>query len=240
MSIFSAALDMLFPPRCAACGRLLSGGTPMRLCPACAARLEYVPDRACKICARPLRQDALLCDDCEEQRPAFRMHISCCIYDDMVRDLMLSFKFHHRPELHRLFADMLIERIRSIPGFPQPDCVVCVPMSADSLQKRGYNQSELIARRVARQLGWHFQTDALQKARDTQTQSTVQKYQRAENVRGAYAVAPGISFAGQRVLVVDDVYTTGSTMNELAGLLLYRGAAEVIAATAAITRYGVE
>lgn len=232
-------LALLFPPSCALCGALLKADAVPELCANCRNTIDFLMGPTCKKCDRPVQSGVLFCGDCSKEMPDFIVHISGCVYEEAVRNLMLNFKFHNKRNAYRLFADMLIQRIERYESFPTPDLVLCVPMSEKGLERRGYNQAELIAGRVAARFGWNFMPNGLVKVRDTGVQSTLPPDQRRKNVCGAYAIGE-CDVAGKRVLVIDDIFTTGSTMMELTHLLKSAGAEEVLAATACITRFGAE
>lgn len=238
MSIVESLLDFLFPPKCAACGTLLEGDRQLRLCPACFRKLDVLDGKVCKLCGKPFCGDALLCEDCNASRPPYVMGFAGCVYDGLAREMMLDMKFHNKPHLFRVFAALVIRRLDSMPGFVPPDVVTCVPMRPEKERERGYNPAALLARQVARHYGWAFAADLLDKVRDTKVQSTLSREERYQNVKGAYVVRAAKEVQGKRILLVDDVCTTGATFRELAELLQKAGAAEVICASAATTRHG--
>lgn len=143
--------------------------------------------------------------------------------------LVLRMKFGAEPAIGRWFGRLLAQRWRS-DALPQPDLIVPVPLSRRRLLDRGFNPAWEIARSLARQLGCPADALALRRQRDGVAQSSLPLDARRRNVRGAYAAAR--RFDGRTILLVDDVLTSGATLDEAAGVLLRSGAAAVSVATA--------
>ena len=198
-------LDLLFPPRCIFCGRLALPGEPRQSCRRCLAALPRTVT--------------------PRYGTAPRMAVAPFLYVGGVRRALLRFKFQGKTSyaapLARFMAAEALRRYRDT-----PELVVFAPVSAARRRRRGYDQSELLAEEVASLLSLPL-APALEKVRDTPAQSSLHASQRMQNVRGSYRCALPGSIAGKRVLLVDDVCTTGSTMGECARVLMAAGAAEV-------------
>lgn len=206
-------LDLLFPPKCACCGRVLA--TPrVNPCPDCARALPLQPD-ASVLHTGPYGLCAV----------AFR-------YEGGVRDAIRACKFHGRQSAVQALAPYLVQAAAEhLSG--QFDAVTYVPVSPKRLRERGYDQARLLADAMARQ--WNTRVEpTLRKVRHTKAQSSLEgAEERRKNIAGAYAVLPGAAVAGRRFLLVDDVVTTGSTMAAAAEALRAGGAASVVCAALA-------
>ncbi len=205
--IFHRCLDLLYPPKCVFCDTLLQQGEEY-FCRACGEKVPMAEDgKVCRTgtyfdrCAAPL------------------------YYDGMVRDSFLDYKFHEKTWRAATYAAFLEPYVRK--EFPELDLVTWVPLGRRSQKDRGFDQSELLARELAKRLELPCEK-ILEKVRDTQQQSRLQMpEERRANVLGAYALKQGVSVRGRRILVVDDVITTGSTIDECCRVLCTAGAAEI-------------
>ena len=215
MSIWSGVLDLLFPRRCALCGKLLSG-TEQNICAPCCRDLPEMDE------AHRVRQGAF-----------GRCAVSLW-YEDMVRDGIHGLKFGGRRGAASVFAGYMAETV-ALHFAGEFDMVTYVPVSDKRLRNRGYDQSRLLAERMARI--WSVKAEELLwKTVDNPPQSSLtSSAARRGNVLGVYDVRPKANVAGRRVLLVDDVLTTGSTMTECVRVLRMAGAESVVCATLAVS-----
>jgi ComF family protein len=211
------ALARLFGVRCALCADIAASGW----CEACMGELPGVRAARCPVCAEST-PGAKICGRCLRRPPAFARTLAVASYGFPLDAVIHRLKYGRDLSLARPLAQLLIERVRDE---PRPDLVLAMPLSPRRLRERGFNQSNEIARAVAAVLGVRFEPDAVLRVRDAAPQVSLPLDQRAANVRGAFA-ARG-SFAGRTIAVVDDVLTTGASLDELARTLLHAGAAEV-------------
>ena len=167
----------------------------------------------------------VLCAACLESPPLFRQARAALIYDDASKALILRFKHGDQLQAVRVLTPWLAEAGAEL--IAQADVFVPVPLHRWRLLKRRYNQSALLAARLARQSGKAAAVDALVRVRATPPQGHLKRAERAANVRGAFRVRDARAIAGKRVLLVDDVMTTGATLNACAGALLDAGALSV-------------
>ncbi len=211
---------LLLPPRCLLCGE--PGRDGRDLCRDCAAALPW-NRRACPRCAIPLPQAEALCGECLRRPPPLAHAHAACVYGFPFDRLVPRFKFHHDLAAGRLMAELLCE---SLADAPRPDAIVPVPLHASRLRKRGYDQALELAKPVARELGIPLLADALQRVRATAPQSELDAEARQRNLRRAFAVRPS-ALLPAHVVVIDDVMTTGATLNAAAKILLHAGVARV-------------
>lgn len=224
-------LDLVLPPRTldgdaqAQSGGLTGEGW---------SRIAFIAEPACDGCGAPFEHDQTLpgaeaarCAACLARPRAFARARAACLYDDASRDLILQFKRADRTDLARLFARWLSRS--AAPLLADCDVVVPVPLHPTRLLARRYNQAAEMARPLAALTGLAYRPDALVRRRATQTQGGKSKSGRRRNVAGAFATPAGRAgqVAGKRVLLVDDVLTTGATAEGCARALLAAGAAQV-------------
>lgn len=190
------------------------------LCRGCLDDLPWLTS-ACPRCAQPLPQQDRPCGACQQQPPAYDRGIALFRYAAPLDALLLQLKFARAVPHARLFAALLAERMRSEPA---PDCILPVPLHPQRQRERGFNQAIEIARPLARQLGCSLDLDTCIRSRATPPQSRLSAHQRRRNLRGAFTLT---RTPARRIALLDDVMTTGSTLNELASLLR-RGGAERI------------
>ena len=226
-----AALDLFFPRRrCMACGN--PEGVREGLCVKCEARLTRVPDRVCERCGDVVQAPGL-CPRCLAAPPPYAAARAALLYEGPARTLVLAMKFRGEFDLPiRRFSRTMAQRLAQ-EGW-HVDAVVNVPASPKTLHARGYNQAELLARRFAKEAGLPFLRGALRKRSRVRSQVGLGAAERRSNVQGTIRIGRGIAHAaGKTLLLVDDVMTTGATVEECARVLLAAGAQAVYVLCAA-------
>ncbi len=224
-TLWRGLMDLVFPPRCVGCGR-----AGMWLCPDCLAIVKPIPPPICRICGDRVF-GAEICPTCRETPPAIDGIRSVTLHQGPVRKAIHGFKYRRQrdlaPILGSLLADYLI--LNPLPG----DLLVPVPLHPDRQRQRGYNQSILLAHALAGAppgSGLTVNETALRRIRATASQTKLDRHQRKQNVAGAFACADG-AVTGQRVLLIDDVCTTGATLEACSVACRQAGAASVWALT---------
>jgi competence protein ComFC len=221
-------LDWMYPPDCGGCGK--SGS---RWCNSCQMGSKLVGTHCCQICS-DISVSTDLCKRCQEERPAFTQVRSWAVFEGPVRNAVHRLKYKGDIGLGETLAAPLIADLRRI-SWPV-DLVIPVPLSLARLAERGYNQAALIARSIAHGLRVPYNSNGLKKVLDTPSQVGMSFDDRRTNVVGAF-VAVEKYVASKRILVVDDVTTTGSTLNECAKALKVAGAQVVYGYTFARASY---
>lgn len=230
------ALELILPPQALDDGeRPLSVG----LSGEAWARIRFLEDPVCDGCGLPFAYglgEGARCAACETRPRAFARARAACLYDDHSRDLILKLKHADRPELAALFALWLSRAASDL--IAEADLVAPVPLHPLRLLSRRYNQAAEIARPLARRAGKVYAPGLLRRVRSTPTQGGKSGQGRRLNVRGAFSAVPGQAsrLSGRRVLLIDDVLTTGATAEACARALLAAGAAAVDVATVARVR----
>ena len=228
-NIFKNILNLLLPPRCCHCGKtVLSEHT---LCEKCFNQINFISAPYCKLCGMPFENEKdanlnLVCAACASKKKVTRMDRSAMFYDDFSKKLILDFKFYGRTQnaqiltkwLYAAGADIFLEGV---------DLIMPVPLSYRRLLRRGYNQSAILARLLAKQTGVKVDVLNLKKTKHTPPQSLLAGNARLKNVKNAFRLQKEDKVRGKRVVLVDDVLTTGATLNECAAVLKKAGALSV-------------
>jgi ComF family protein len=242
----------LFPSDCRLCGAPLINISRLPVCEECLGAMRPIAGGLCSICGERLispfafsaeghdseTSDAL-CGLCRRLEPPYVKATAYGSYDSGLRELIHLLKYNQVRPAANVLGRMLMEAIEDLrPLFSEGEVLlVPVPLHSRKLRQRGFNQSELIARAALKlksaSVRFQFVPGLLERRRETKSQIGLSRHQRRENIRGAFAVAREV--AGREVLVVDDVFTTGTTVSECARILRRAGASKVYVATVART-----
>ena len=225
--------DALLAQSCALC-HVPSGAAP--LCPACARELPMLPPARCPQCALPATGGLTHCPDCARHRPSFDRASAVWAYAFPVDTLIRDFKYGHHLYLGRFFAKHLAETLTAdwaATGQAKPDLIVPMPLHPNRLRTRGFNQAAEIARHLARRLEVPCADDALLRLHDTPPQAGLHRDARWHNLIGAFGCPRPL--AASRILLVDDVLTTGASLSACADTLRQAGATQVDVAVVART-----
>lgn len=224
-------IDLLYPRRCPVCQNAAPYGE--EICPECRKRLPYIRGPVCLRCGRPVREGEALCADCAEIRHDFDAAVSGFLYDDVMREAVAALKYKGRKEYGRVLGRLLYACTEKKLRRFRAEAVVPVPVHAKKKRERGYNQAELIAREVAEGLKKPLLADALIRTKYTKAMKTLSAKARRTNLRNAFEIGPGF-VPVRSALIVDDIYTTGSTADACAAVLKEAGVKEVFAVTLAV------
>lgn len=219
-------IDLVFPPICPVCGRRLDRHGRDPLCLPCWEAFPRLRPPVCARCGRPLPGlgPGEACEACRRAPPPFAYARAVAAYRDGMREAIHQLKFGGRVALARPLGDLLAEGAGLDLSVEGIDGVVPVPLHARRQAERGFNQAELLARRLARRWRRPFLPRLLVRTRWTRPQTELDEAERRRNVRGAFRVLDPEAVAGRHLLLVDDVLTTGSTVAEASRALLAAGA----------------
>ena len=234
--LISTIIDWIYPPRCISCRNPLplenKRGRFLWLCSYCENLFTPLEEPICNICSAPVKEGVSVCSSCHSRSFHFIHNRSAFVYEDLVRDMMHEIKFRRRRHvaqgLGRLWADIVKERI------PKDITLVPLPMHPKKRRERGFDQAQVLAAAIAETTGIKYSA-ILERVKDTPPQSGLHPRQRVDNISGAFRVKPGHNITGQDFILVDDIYTTGASLNECAKVLIQGGASKVFTMTLAIT-----
>jgi len=226
----------LFPSFCKICGTLLDAPGEHILCRVCLRKIVPETDPACICCGRFFdgAGGPHACSACLDRKPPFDRHLSCARYRGELKDALLLFKYRRFRSLGKVLGRFVVESLaEEAVLWEGAEIVVPVPLHRQRRRERGFDQARVLAREIGRLQRLPVAVGVLSKVRNTAPQTSLERDARRTNVRGAYEAARPDRIRGRVVLLVDDVYTTGSTIRECASVLKRAGAKEVRAVTVA-------
>ncbi len=227
--------SLLFPTVCLACRIPLESRRDI-LCPACVKALPRSRAPWCQTCGRSLAglgAGIVRCADCSRTRFFFDQAISPCPYEGSVKELVVALKYQGRLSVAPFLGGLLAETVRQRLGNDPADAVVPVPLHPTRLRERTFNQAQVLAQELARRLDLPCWKHLLVRRNATPPQTDLPRQERLKNVAEAFAIQPDPFLRSARILLVDDVLTTGATASACAKLLKTGGAHSVIVVTAA-------
>jgi competence protein ComFC len=227
--VFWSILDWLYPPHCAGCGNRGS-----HWCDSCQEEAEIVNPPICPICGE-MKTHAGICSRCRENPPCFTSLRSWAIFRGPVRQAIHRLKYKKDVALGELLSRPLIQYLQCQDW--EIDLVIPVPLGVARLAERGYNQSDLIAKPIALFFGIEFMPKAIRRRRETRSQVDLSAEERKVNVAGAFHARQEF-VSGRNVLIIDDVTTTGSTLDACAFAFKEAGVKEVYGLTVARSGWG--
>ncbi len=229
-----AVLSLAFPPHCAACKADTSAG--IHLCPSCEQSARRIEPPFCHVCSEPFYgaiDGRFTCPNCAERQFHFESAVARYLSRGVVRDCLHRFKYERHYYLRHQLANWLAdawqdERLRS----PSVDYLVPVPLHNARRREREFNQADVLAELLSRRTGTRL-LRCLRRIRYTTTQTQLDRHERMENLRGAFRVTQASRVQNRHLVLVDDVLTTGSTVDECARMLREAGAASIRVITVA-------
>jgi len=239
LNLCRRALRFIVPVDCLACGTRLQDDPVPGVCRRCWDLIMPLKGPCCAHCSQPFVSPAAVshspnhhCQDCMERRPAFTRAWTLYPYFPPLREAICAFKYRGKIGLAKPLARLMID---ALPPDLDADLILPVPLHSSRLRSREFNQSLLLADHLARHLDLPVSIHELVRVQATDPQTTLPRTMRLKNVRHAFAVRSPHIVAGRRILLIDDVFTTGATLHECAAALLAAGATSVFALTLART-----
>jgi ComF family protein len=231
-------LNFLFPSNiyCMACGNLIDNSRPYSLCDSCLKEINWITGNTCKICGKSLGDRSSksgICFECLGVTHNFVKGYSCVTYEGPVKEILSGFKYKGRTYYARNIVQIMGDRAEEFIGALEIDLIIPVPMHIKKERKRGYNQSKLLAAKLGKTLGIKVDSTILVKSMNTQAMSGLDRTERRINLHNAFDIGYNKKeeLMNKRVMLIDDVYTTGSTMDACAEVLNANGALAVYAYT---------
>ena len=227
-------LRWLYPARCPVCDGLL-GRQERLICRACASDLHFLQEPLCFHCGKPLSGEEIeYCSDCRRKKHSYDRGFAPFSYRGQMQASMMRFKYGGRAEYARFYAAAMEGRGRRLLRQWKPEVLLPVPVHRKRLIRRGYNQAARLAQELSRLTGIPADCKALIRRKNTKAQKELNDVERRKNLEQAFALAPGYR-PPKCLVLVDDIYTTGSTVDTLAALLKAAGAEQVYVACACIS-----
>ncbi len=230
LRIVDVILGLIYPERCVFCDRVI-WQTDDFVCPGCKGSLSLVKEPYCMKCGKQIDKEAQeLCGDCERKQHYFDRGFTLCCYNDPVRESMYRLKYKNRQRYAlyygRKISEVLGERVKEL----KAEALIPIPLHEDRYRKRGYNQAELLAGEVGRIMNIPVRTDILKRVKNTQAQKTQDAEARRANLKNAFQICANDVKLSTAILI-DDIYTTGSTVDEAARALKEAGVDQVYVVT---------
>ena len=230
-------LDLFFPPRCVLCGELLGPGEKS-VHAGCYRKLVCIKEPRCKYCGKPLESDAAgSCLDCERKRAAGRLHVdggrAVWLYQGEIRESLMDFKYNGMRSYGEFYACEAVKYAGNWIEKLHPELLVPIPLHPRKKRIRGYNQAEVLAENLGKRLQIPVDSRVLLRKRWTDPLKSVSGTQRRHNLARAMALG-NVPGRIRRIMLVDDIYTTGSTMEICSGLLKRAGIEKVFFLTICI------
>ncbi len=225
MSLLQKIINFILPPRCLICGKVLDSNKGV--CDSCISKIEFINDNICYRCGHPLteaisasKDKHFLCGNCiKSNKNIFRLSRSACVYDDFSKKLILDFKFYDKTDLSSFLAKMLYVCSKDIFD-AGVDIIIPVPLHYTRLIKRRYNQSALMAKELSKLTNIPVDYTTVIKSKKTRPQVECKGNERLKNLQGAFEIKDISKLKNKRVLLIDDVLTTGSTLKECSKAIL--------------------
>ena len=224
MQILQMVKNLLFPPRCPVCDEPV----PLKeglICSACKKKLVPVGGQVCFCCGKPLAAEEELCGSCRKSPPIYKRGRALYTYDSAAASIY-RFKYGGRREYGIFFGREMAKELEDFIYHIHPDGLVPVPLSYRRLRTRGYNQAELLAGEIGRQMGIPVYSRLVRRITDTRPQKELNAKERQNNLKKAFNIAQN-DVKLSTITIVDDIYTTGSTINSLAEVLRASGVKSV-------------
>ena len=227
------ALDLVYPPAlyCICCGKIIDETRPYRLCNDCMDGMKWATEQTCAKCGKRLSavNPGRICFSCREHPHQFDRGFTCAEYGTHERAMVFALKYNGRSDIAETIGEIMADRMLSEFGQEELsdmyDLVLPVPVHPHKKRTRGYNQAALIAESFCSRTGLKCNDSILIRVRETHVMRSLGPDQRRENIRGAFALKRSgeRETAGKRILLIDDIYTTGATVDEIASLLKHPG-----------------
>lgn len=236
---FNVIPDCFFPVRCPACGRVVKGGERL-ICRECRGIFAGTGSNVCRRCGKPVGEEQDLCGDCKIKEHVFKRNFAMWIYNEDMQKSIADFKYHDRPEYAGFYAEEMVKRFKGEILSLKIEAIVPVPLYLGKKKLRGYNQAEVLAEKLGKGLEIPVYKNLILRVKKTLPQKELDNIERSRNLKGAFVWNKKWmekQKGEERIkslLLVDDIYTTGSTMDECSRVLMENGVERVYGITVSI------
>ena len=217
-------LDLVYPPRCPICGRPAPFG--LKICPECRLRLPAIESKRCRKCGKPVEDFETLCPDCAGENHIYDRGLGIYMYDETMKRAISELKYKGRREYGEVFGELIFDKARSELMYWKPDFLIPIPLHPIRERERGYNQARIISEAISKRSGIPTRTDILVRTTDTDRMKELSAKDRTNNMIRAFA-ADGDCRGMRSVVLIDDIYTTGATIDAAATVLRRAGIDEI-------------
>ncbi|NLH39921.1 MAG: ComF family protein [Elusimicrobia bacterium] len=228
-----AILHFCLPSLCFCCSNDLPFGYKGPLCPHCLRELFYIRSPYCKRCGVYLKNGGEVCHTCRNKKYNFDFSRSVFMYNDEISSVISAYKYKKMDWLSDWFSIEMVKKFKDYTEFTGYDSLIYIPISARKIRKRGFNQTYLIAKKLSAMLGIELIESAVIKKKDARNQVGLDAHERAFNIKDSFELVDHSRINGRNIIIIDDVATTMSTIDEMAGILKSGGAKKVSAYTIA-------
>lgn len=230
-------IRILYPKRCPVCDDILPD-TPLvngrNVCLKCNEKLHYITSPRCYVCGKQLyNMNDEYCTDCKNKKHLFKQGVGVFGYDERIKFSMYRFKYSNRREYAKFYGEAIVSRYGHLIRSWNPEVIIPVPMYKIKKLQRGYNQAELVADEVGNLLHRPVDKKILVRTRRTEAMKELNDEERVKNLQNAFKITESI-VKYKKVLIVDDIYTTGTTIDTCSDVLLRAGVEEIFYASVCI------
>ena len=232
----SALADIVFPPRCLTCTEIVDHQRNSPFCPDCFSKIHFIRSPLCPCCGTPFtgadRYDHL-CGDCITTKSVFAVARAVGRYETILLEAIHRFKYNGKIYIGEILGRLMAEYTYPSFNITKNSLIVPVPLHSKKLRERGFNQSLILAREISKKFSIPLDFMTLRRYVNTEPQISLGKKERESNVHGAFSVTDPDKIKGQRIILVDDVFTSGSTVKECARVLMKNKAVAIAVITLA-------
>ena len=226
--LLEAASSLVFPVECEICASHVEPPAARGVCRKCAGDIRLIEPPHCAACGRTLKSPLHPhCGECDGEGYFFDRAYACTLYHGAMKELLHAYKFGNQKILKSFFVEIMMKFVRENLKPGDFDSIVAVPLDPNRRAERGFNQSEILSRSLAQGLEKPEQSSMLGRKKSPFTQSLLNKSERLANVKNCFFAKKQLAFAGKKILLVDDILTTGQTASECAHALKDAGAGSV-------------
>ena len=218
IKIFGKVIDLLFPPRCPICHEI-NNCKASRICGICKDKIPYIKEARCKKCGKEVIScEAEYCYDCLSRKHYFDEGLSLFKHDKSIRNSIYKFKYDNKREYADFYADEIVKAFRRNIMYWDAEVLVPVPLYNAKKLKRGFNQAEVLAKKIGKATNIKMDPDLLIRSKETISQKELSKKERSKNLEDAFKLRDKV-VQYKKVILIDDIYTTGATLDSCAKVL---------------------
>lgn len=240
--IANMLLDIIYPVRCVVCSEIYRNNNgEIKICEKCINKITFITIEYCKKCGRELSQkfyqsnytdsNSEVCENCKGRNFYFTKNIACFTYKEEIRTSLFKIKYRGSPDYCKTYGILMYERLKQSLSYDNFDIIIAVPLHKKKYRDRGFNQAFLLAKKISELCNIPIIDNCLVRIRNTSAQKDLSPEQRIINIQGSMAIKDISKIIYKKILLVDDIYTTGITLNECSKVLIENGAAEVTCIT---------